>query len=70
MAYSHSPRLKELSAFYSLWSAREALFKLQCNLGREIRFATIVGDKNAPLVQSNGWHRYQLPIGNLSVEVV
>ena len=62
------PKAERASAFYSLWSAREALFKLQCNLGREIDGLSLVGDKNATL-QSNGWHRYQLPIGNLSVEV-
>jgi 4'-phosphopantetheinyl transferase len=61
------PKAERASAFYSLWSAREALFTLQCNLGREIDVLPLFGDKNA--LQSNGWHRYQLPIGNLSVEV-
>jgi 4'-phosphopantetheinyl transferase len=62
------PKADRLSTFYSLWSAREALFKLQCNLGREIDKLPLFGEKSATL-QSNGWHRYQLPIGNLSVEV-
>jgi len=61
------PKAERASAFYSLWSAREAFFKLQCNLGREIDVLPLFGDKNA--LQCNGWHRYQLPIGNLSVEV-
>ena len=63
------PDAERLSAFYSLWSAREALFKLQCNLGYETSLSPFVGDKNASIFQCNGWHRYQLPIGNLSVEV-
>lgn len=63
------PVPERLSAFYSLWSAREALFKLQCNLGHETALSPLVGDKNAGIFQCNGWHRYQLPIGNLSVEV-
>jgi 4'-phosphopantetheinyl transferase len=63
------PDTERLPAFYSLWSAREALFKLQCNLGQETALSPLVGDKNASIFQSNGWHRYQLPMGNLSVEV-
>ena len=61
------PKAERTSAFYSLWSAREALFKLQCNLGREFAGLSLFGDNN-PL-QSNGWHRYQLTMGNLSVEI-
>ena len=63
------PKAERLAAFYSLWSAREALFKLQCNRGCEIDVLSLVGDKNAAVFQGYGWHRYQRPMGNLSVEV-
>jgi hypothetical protein len=62
------PKAERASAFYSLWSAREALFKLQCNLGREKDGLSLFGDRSVTL-QSNGWRRYRLPIDNLSVEV-
>jgi 4'-phosphopantetheinyl transferase len=63
------PKAERASAFYSLWSAREALFKLQCNLGREIDGLPLLGDKNATRFQSYGWRRYQRSTRNLSVEV-
>lgn len=55
-------------AFYSLWSAREALFKLQCNLGCRADVLPLVSDTNA-LFQLRGWRRYQLSVPDLSVEV-
>ena len=61
------PDTEKLSAFYYLWSAREAWYKLLCNLSRDTGSAPIVGDKSAPLVQSNCWHGYQLPGDNLTV---
>jgi len=61
------PDTERLSAFYYLWSAREAWYKLLCNLSRDTGSAPIVGDKSTPLVQSNCWHRYQLPNDNLTV---
>lgn len=63
------PDAERVAAFYSLWSAREALFKLRCNLGHEAASSPLVGNKNARIFQSNGWHRYRLPSGNLSIAV-
>jgi 4'-phosphopantetheinyl transferase len=63
------PEAERLSAFYSLWSAKEALFKLQSNLGHETTLSPLVGDKIATIFQPNGGHRYQLPMGHLSIEV-
>jgi 4'-phosphopantetheinyl transferase len=61
------PDTERLSAFYYLWSAREARYKLLCNLGRDTVCAPMAGDKSAPLVRSNCWHRRQLPEDNLTV---
>mgnify|MGYP001432740572 CR=1 FL=1 len=63
------PDTERLSAFYSLWSAREALFKLHNNLGHEIDVLKLGGGANSRIFQCRGWHRYQLPMGNLSIEV-
>lgn len=56
-----------LSAFYCVWSAREARYKLLCNLGREGDSTPTVGDESALLNQSNCWHRCELPGANVTV---
>jgi 4'-phosphopantetheinyl transferase len=61
------PDTERLSAFYYLWSAREAWYKLLCNLNRETGCAPIAGDKNTSLVRSNCWHRCRLSDDNLTV---
>ena len=63
------PKAERASAFYSLWCAREALFKLLCNLGCETEVSPLVGDENAGLFQNNGRHRYQLQVPDLTVVV-
>jgi len=62
------PEAEKMSAFYFLWSAREAEYKLLCDLGRETGSALIV-DKSVALDPSDCWHRYQLPKDNLTVVV-
>jgi 4'-phosphopantetheinyl transferase len=61
------PDAEKMSAFYFLWSAREAEYKLLCNLNRETGCAPIAGDKNTSLVRSNCWHRCRLSDDNLTV---
>lgn len=61
------PDTERLSAFYYLWSAREARYKLLCNLSRDTDSAPIVGDKNTLLVQNKRWQRYQLQGDHLTV---
>ena len=63
------PPVERVSAFYSLWCAREALFKLLCNLGCETDVSPLVGDENAGILQNNGRHRYPLQVPDLSVVV-
>ena len=63
------PSVERVSAFYSLWCAREALFKLLCNLGCETEVSPLAGDENAGILQNNGRHRYQLQVPDLTVVV-
>jgi len=63
------PPAERVSAFYSLWCAREALFKLLCNLGCETEVSPLVGDENAGLFQNNRRHQYPLQVPDLSVVV-
>ena len=62
------PKAERASAFYSLWSAREALFKLQCNLGREIDGLSLFGDENRNFKTTAGT-AINCQLANLSVEV-
>lgn len=50
-----------LSAFYQLWSTREALYKLMANLGCEMVLSPLVGANGALASQGPGWYRYALP---------
>lgn len=61
------PDTERLSAFYYLWSAREAWYKLLCNRSRDTGSALIVGDKNTPPVRNKRWQRYQLQDDHLTV---
>ncbi len=63
------PLVERVSAFYSLWCAREALFKLLCNLGCETDVSLLVGDENAGIFQNNGRYRYPFQVPDLSVVV-
>src|SRR6266550_1870108 len=63
------PLVERVSAFYSLWCAREALFKLLCNLGCETDVSPLVGDENAGIFQNNGRYRYPFQVPDLSVVV-
>ena len=48
------------SAFYQLWSTREALFKLESGLGCESAFSPLVGTEGKIASQGCGWHGYIL----------
>jgi 4'-phosphopantetheinyl transferase len=63
------PETEMLSAFYSLWSAKEALFKLNNNMGRDIRLLPLIGSVHAEMFQCPGLYRYQSPNKNLSIEI-
>jgi 4'-phosphopantetheinyl transferase len=63
------PDAARLSAFYQLWCAREALYKLMSNLGRGTVFSPLVGADGAFATQGPSWHRYTLPHSALIVAV-
>ena len=50
-----------LSAFYQLWCAREALYKLMSNSGFEKVLSPLVSANGAFASQGPGWYRYALP---------
>lgn len=49
-----------VSAFYQMWSTREALFKLESGLGRESAFGPLVGVDGKITSQGCGWYGYPL----------
>jgi len=49
-----------VSAFYQMWSTREALFKLESALGRENVFGPLVGGEGEIALQGDGWFAYPL----------
>jgi hypothetical protein len=61
------PDTAKLSAFYFLWSAREARYKLLCNLRRDKGCAPIVGGRSALIAGGHCWRGYQLQGDNLTV---
>jgi 4'-phosphopantetheinyl transferase len=61
------PDTERLFAFYFLWSAREARYKLLCNLRRDKGCAPIVGGRSALIAGDNCWRGYQLQDDNLTV---
>jgi 4'-phosphopantetheinyl transferase len=56
------PRTERIPAFYSLWCAKEAVYKLLCNLNQE--------SDASPLVGQAGRHHYQLPVADLGLTAV
>jgi 4'-phosphopantetheinyl transferase len=63
------PDAARASAFYQLWCAREALYKLMSNLGRETVLSPLIGANGALATQGPGWHRYNLTHSALIVAV-
>lgn len=63
------PDAARRSAFYQLWCAREALYKLMTNLGRERALSPLVGADGALAMQGPNWHCYSLPHSALIVAV-
>ncbi|HTF93804.1 MAG TPA: 4'-phosphopantetheinyl transferase superfamily protein, partial [Verrucomicrobiae bacterium] len=63
------PAAERVSAFYNLWSAKEAIYKLRCNLGGEPEVLSIIGDDSAATFLSEGLHQYDLTVANLSLVV-
>ena len=58
-----------LSAFYHLWCAREALYKLMSSLGRQTVLSPLVSADGAFVLQGPNWHRYTLPHSALTVAI-
>jgi len=63
------PDAARASAFYQVWSTREALFKLESGLGREIASSWLLGVDNRIAPQGCGWYRYSVPHSGLTVVV-
>jgi 4'-phosphopantetheinyl transferase len=59
------PDAARLSAFYQLWCAREALYKLMSNIGRGTVLSPLVGVES----QGSGWHCSTLSHSRLTVAV-
>jgi 4'-phosphopantetheinyl transferase len=58
-----------LSAFYQLWCAREALFKLMTALGRESVLLPLVGVDGTLTLHGPGWYGYTLAHFDLTIAV-
>jgi len=58
-----------LSAFYQLWCAREALYKLMTSLGRESLLLPLVGLDGTLTLHGPGWHGYTLAHFDLTIAV-
>ncbi len=61
---------RRTEAFYSLWCAQEALFKLLCNRDHQNELSTITQGANAPKYQNSGHYLYQLRVGDLTVAII
>jgi 4'-phosphopantetheinyl transferase len=65
--FAARPPYERSAAFYLLWCAREAFFKLQCNLGSTAEaLPSIQADKHEDFC-SAGMYSYQLPVGDLGL---
>lgn len=60
---------ERVAAFYSLWCAREALFKLHCNLRHNAGVSPLLGDEAMSRFQSDNQHQYQLRVADLTVVI-
>lgn len=58
-----------VSAFYQLWSTREALYKLMSPLGHETVVSSLVGFNGSIATQGPKWHRYTLPHSALMLAI-
>ena len=63
------PDAARASAFYQLWSMREALFKLESGIGRESAFSPLVGADGQVASQGYGWFGYILSHPDLTLFV-
>src|SRR5262249_44461693 len=58
-----------LSAFYQLWCAREALYKLMTSLGRESLLLPLVGVDGTLTLRGPGWYGYTSAHFDLTIAV-
>ena len=63
------PDAARASAFYQLWSLREARFKLESGIGRESAFSPLVGADGQIASQGCGWFGYTLSHPDLTLFV-
>ena len=63
------PEVARLAAFYSLWSTREALYKLMSSLGGQVVLSSFVGADDRLMPQGPGWHRHTLPHSALMLAI-
>lgn len=67
LTLSHAERV---SSFYELWCAREALYKLLCNLGREEDLSSLDVGNVAHELERFGWHQIIRAFPGLSIVAV
>jgi 4'-phosphopantetheinyl transferase len=63
------PPAERVSAFYTIWCAKEAMYKLQCNLGAELDTCPLIGDDGSASFSRESWYHYDLTVAHLSVVV-
>jgi 4'-phosphopantetheinyl transferase len=63
------PEAARVAAFYSLWSTREALYKLMSSLGRQAVLSSLVGADGRLASRGAGWHRHTLPHSALMLAI-
>jgi 4'-phosphopantetheinyl transferase len=61
---------ERISSFYETWCAREALYKLLCNLGRKADWSALVSGNVAREIEKFGWHQAIVAFPGLSVVVI
>jgi 4'-phosphopantetheinyl transferase len=66
---SAQPEAARVAAFYSLWSTREALYKLMSSLGRQTVLSSLVGADGRLASRGPGWHRHTLPHSALMLAI-
>ena len=63
------PKVARVAAFYSLWSTREALYKLRSSLGRQTILSSLVGADDRLTSHGPDWHRHTLPHSDLMLAI-
>jgi 4'-phosphopantetheinyl transferase len=63
------PPAERVSAFYSLWCAKEAMYKLRCNLGGELGTCPLIGDDGSATFSRENWYQNDLTAAHLSLVV-